>query len=134
MFRHKSLGLLSAAFVAPRVAVKLMTKSPPTLPGSSVIEGWMAKASHFALYGFIVGMPVTGITMGLTGGAGLPFFFTTIPAFKEKNKEVAGAAFKIHKNLGYYGKFLIPVHVGAAGFHFAKGQSIFSRINPFGKM
>lgn len=29
------------------------------------------------------------------------------------------------------GKYLVPLHVGAAGLHFAKGQAIFARINPF---
>ena len=37
-------------------------------------------------------------------------------------------AFSIHKTLGTYGKFIIPVHVGAAAMHLAKGQAIFYRI------
>lgn len=30
-----------------------------------------------------------------------------------------------------YGKYLIPVHAGAAVFHAVRGQAIFARINPF---
>lgn len=134
MFRHKSLGLLTGIILGPRLVVKLMSKSPVPLAGSSVVEGWLAKANHFALYGFTTTMASTGIAMGLTGGNGLPFFYTTIPALPEKNKEVAGLAFKIHKQVGYYGKFLVPLHVGAAGYHVARGHSILQRVNPFGKM
>jgi cytochrome b561 len=40
-------------------------------------------------------------------------------------------SFQIHKQLGVYGKFLIPAHVGAAFLHHFRGQTIFARINPF---
>jgi cytochrome b561 len=49
-----------------------------------------AKAGHLALYGFMVIMPATGIAMGMYGGKGLPFFWTTIPGFEEKNGKLAG--------------------------------------------
>jgi 1,2-dihydroxy-3-keto-5-methylthiopentene dioxygenase len=89
-----------------------------------------AKITHYALYGFMVVMPVTGITMGYFGGKGLPFFYTALPG-GEKNGAVAGQAFKIHKLAGTYGKYLIPLHVGAAGQHAVRGHSIFYRVNPF---
>ena len=40
-------------------------------------------------------------------------------------------SFGIHKQLGTYGKFLIPAHVSGAFFHFFRGQTIFARVNPF---
>jgi hypothetical protein len=40
-------------------------------------------------------------------------------------------SFKLHKQLGTYGKFLIPLHVGGALQHSARGHTIFTRINPF---
>jgi len=74
---------------------------------------------------------VTGISMGLFGGKGLPFFYTTIPSFVDKNGTIAKYSFKVHKQVGVYGKYLVPLHVGAAGAHAARGHGIFSRINPF---
>jgi hypothetical protein len=41
--------------------------------------------------------------------------------------------FSIHKQMGTYGKFLIPLHVGGAFSHFFRGQTIFARVNPFGR-
>lgn len=42
-------------------------------------------------------------------------------------------SFKIHKTVGTYGKYLIPLHAGAAVTHSLRGHAIFSRINPFGR-
>jgi len=33
--------------------------------------------------------------------------------------------------MGTYGKYLIPLHVGAAGAHVVREHAIFARINPF---
>jgi len=65
------------------------------------------------------------------GGKGLPFFWTTLDGAKTANGEIAKQAFSIHKTMGTYGKYLIPLHVGAAGAHVVRGQAIFARINPF---
>lgn len=69
--------------------------------------------------------------MGYYGGKGLPFFYTTIPGAEAPNGSIAKQAFSIHKTVGVYGKYLVPLHVGAAGLHVARGQSIFRRVNPF---
>lgn len=102
------------------------------LPGTGPIEGVLSKVSHVALYGFMTVMPGTGIAMGLYGGKGLPFFWTTIPGFEQKNGKIAGQSFKIHKQLGTYGKYLVPLHASAAfGHYFTNAPRIFTRINPF---
>jgi len=133
MFYHKSLGLMTAIFAGPRIAARLMSSIPSAMPSvvNASAEHVMAKATHVGLYGFLIAMPVTGIGMGYFGGKGLPFFFTTIPGKAEPDGATAGKFFKAHKTIGYYGKFLVPMHVGAAGAHAAKGHSIFSRISPF---
>ncbi|KAL7504361.1 hypothetical protein ACHAXN_005308 [Cyclotella atomus] len=161
MFRHKSLGLLTGLIVAPRLGYRLFNSAKvgddrydetyydlnpyvtnllfhlqyqighPT--GTGPIEGKLADASHFFLYGFMTIMPATGIAMGYYGGKGLPFFFTTIPGAAEANGAIAKQSFSIHKTLGVYGKYLIPIHVGGAVKHSISGHTIWSRINPFGR-
>ena len=56
--------------MVPRLATKLMSKSPGALPGSSFMEQMAAKATHWGLYGFLTVMPATGIAMGYYGGKG----------------------------------------------------------------
>jgi len=48
-----------------------------------------------------------------------------------KNGDVTKKAVGYHKTVGYYGKYIIPVHVGGALAHFGMGQRIFARMNPF---
>jgi cytochrome b561 len=134
MFRHKSLGLLTGLIVAPRFAYRLFSRSAykvQELPGNAAWENVAGSVSHYALYAFMTVMPATGIAMGYYGGKGLPFFFTTLSGATEANGEIAKRSFQIHKQLGTYGKFLVPLHVGASTWHYFRGQSIFTRINPF---
>ena len=44
---------------------------------------------HYALYGFMIIMPASGIAMGYYGGKGLPFFTTTLAGAKESNGAIA---------------------------------------------
>eukprot|EP00211_Chloroparvula_japonica_P008386 CAMPEP_0119137768 /NCGR_PEP_ID=MMETSP1310-20130426/24314_1 /TAXON_ID=464262 /ORGANISM="Genus nov. species nov., Strain RCC2339" /LENGTH=181 /DNA_ID=CAMNT_0007128883 /DNA_START=43 /DNA_END=588 /DNA_ORIENTATION=+ len=136
MFIHKSLGTLTAILVLPRVGLRAVSMiggmGPKPVPGPRW-EQAAARISHLGLYGFITVMPLTGVAMGYYGGKGLPFFAGTIPGATgaEVDKKLAGQAYKVHKLVGEYGKFLIPLHAGAALFHLARGQAVFSRVNPF---
>jgi len=83
-------------------------------------------------------MPATGIAMGYFGGKGLPFFGTTFKGMditednKKQSQSIAKNSFNIHKQVGIYGKYLVPLHVAGAVQHYVRGHAIFSRINPFG--
>ena len=109
------------------------------LAGTNGLEQLLAKVSHYSLYAFMTIMPASGIAMGYFGGKGLPFFSTTIPGIvkTEENKKntglIAKNSFFVHKQLGVYGKYLIPIHAGAAVGHAARGHTIFARINPFAR-
>lgn len=140
MHRHKSLGLLTGMLVLPRFAYRLINFKKhllPKLEGSGQIEHGMGNLSHFALYGFMTVMPASGIAMGYYGGKGLPFFNTSFAGVvhtdetKAGNVAIAKQSYSIHKTLGTYGKYLIPLHAGAAVSHWARGHKIFTRINPF---
>lgn len=93
MWRHKSLGVLTGLVVLPRVGYRLFNAAKyriRDLPGEGPIIGAAGKAGHLGLYAFMTIMPVSGIAMGMFGGKGLPFFWTTIPGFEKKNGKLAG--------------------------------------------
>lgn len=133
MTLHKSTAVLLSAAIVPRIGLKLLTKMPATLPGGG-IEHLAANLSHGLLYVAMLWMPATGMAMGYYGGKGVPFFWQfTIPGKKDKTKEdgaFAGKMFSWHKQAGGYLYYLIPLHIGGALVHVAKGHSIFSRITP----
>jgi len=64
MFRHKSLGLLAGILIAPRFIFRLSSKIPAPMKEWNGFEQIASKISHLGLYGFMVGMPVSGIAMG----------------------------------------------------------------------
>ena len=97
------------------------------MPGSAP-EQFLAAAGHAAMYGFLIAMPATGFVMGYYGGKGLPFFGVTIPGAAEKDGKLAGRAFKLHKQIGLYYEYFVPMHVGAVGLHALKGQNIMRRM------
>mmetsp|Transcript_16547 Transcript_16547/g.33498 ORF Transcript_16547/g.33498 Transcript_16547/m.33498 type:complete len:189 (-) Transcript_16547:225-791(-) len=142
MFRHKSMGLLTGLVVAPRLGYRLLNSAKYQIghvAGTGPIEAKIADISHLSLYAFMTIMPASGIAMGYYGGKGLPFFFTTIPGAvrTDENKathgKIAKQSFSIHKTLGVYGKYLIPLHIGGALKHSVSGNAIWGRINPFGR-
>ena len=114
----------------PRIAIRLTSKIPK-LPEGSGIEHALATVSHWSLYGLMLFMPVSGIAMGYYGGKGLPFFFTTISGAKKENKDgkLAKNAWYYHKQVGqFFEYFFVPLHIGAVGFHFLRGQNLLRRI------
>ena len=51
----------------------------------------------------------------------------------EANGAIAKQSFSIHKTMGTYGKYLVPIHVAGAFKHTLQGHAIWSRISPFGR-
>ena len=71
------------------------------------------------MYFFAITLPVSGVVMGSFSGFGPTFFFTTIPSIK-KEPAIAKKAYEIHKLLGPYFEYMIPVHIGGALLHVVK--------------
>jgi cytochrome b561 len=122
--------------IIPRVGVRLASKIPPPLPGNA-LEHLASKASHGFLYFAAIFMPVSGLSFGYASGWGVPFFWTDVPgAPKEKAesppyKAVEKFMYENHHRVGQVLTYVLPIHIGAAGYHVLKGHKIFHRMNPF---
>lgn len=127
MYYHKSFGLLAFGLLFPRVFFRLTSKAPGPIEGASDLAKLGATLSHYMLYGFAVGLPVTGVAMGAYSGFGLPFFFTTIPSI-DKKPDIAKPAYEYHKKLGQAFEYFVPLHVAGAAYHVVAGHSIVARI------
>ena len=99
MHTHKSLGLLTAMIVAPRLVYRVYNRVAyrvEEVQGSSAMETIASKVVHYGLYAFMIIMPASGIAMGYYGGKGLPFFYTTfaspVPANDDQKKTFGGIA------------------------------------------
>lgn len=128
MLVHKSTGLLMAGAIFPRIAIRLASKTP-NAPKGTLIEHVAARISHLSLYGFMLFMPATGIAMGYYGGKGLPFYgLYKLPGKEVPDGNIAKNAFQLHKNAGRIFQYILPIHIGATGFHLLKGQNIINRL------
>jgi cytochrome b561 len=134
MMYHKSIGLTMLVLIFPRVFLRLTRKLPPAVPGPWW-EHLAAEASHYLLYAALFAMPITGLSMLYLGGKEIPFF----GLFEIEGKEVDASQAslsksirKVHKLMGTLFEVLVPVHIGAVGYHVIfKGQNIIKRLHPF---
>ena len=113
---HKSFGLMMACLIVPRILVRRGSALPPAVVGAAW-EHMLAKIGHYSLYGFMLLLPISGVTMGIFGGKGLPFFSYTIPGLSKPVPTVAKYAFKTHKKAGQIFPYVVGTHVGAVGYH-----------------
>merc|ERR1712146_469067 len=129
MLVHKSTALLVLGMLVPRLAVRLASKMPAAVPGAKW-EHIASNISHFSLYAFMIVMPVSGVAMGYFGGKGLPFFGYHISGAgaDDKRPDIAKKAYNIHTKAGVLLEYFVPLHIGAVGFHLARGQNILARM------
>jgi cytochrome b561 len=129
---HYSLGLLVFFMVMIRIAVKLTTPSPEIYPPLDPKAELMAKLGHWALYAFLVGMPLCGWFYLSSRGLPIHFFSLDIPALCEKHKDWIANIKYIHYYAGTIGYILIATHAGAALYHhYIRGDNTLLRMLPF---
>ena len=135
MHIHKSFGVLSLGLIFLRIFFRARSHIP--VHNVNIVEKIAGKVSHYALYGMMVFMPVTGFGMNYLSGFPVPFFNTKIPgAPKEKAATQLYQDWKkwCYLNHVYAGKileYMIPLHIGASVFHFARGTNVLRAMNPF---
>jgi len=146
MRQHESFGVLTAVVLVPRLAYRVVAARsaysnvvdlpPALLPKHPAVEKIATRVAYAGLHGIAFALSVTGVAMNYYGGWGLPFFWTTIPGVPKtnENKHKYGAftyrCYDVHKQVGYYGKYLVPAHVAGTLAHMWKGHAIMARINP----
>ncbi len=57
------------------------------------------------------------MVMGYFGGKGIPFFGFHIPGAAEPIPSIAKNSFWLHGWVGFAMEYLIPIHIGAVGYH-----------------
>uniref|UniRef100_A0A0G4HYE8 Cytochrome b561 bacterial/Ni-hydrogenase domain-containing protein n=1 Tax=Chromera velia CCMP2878 TaxID=1169474 RepID=A0A0G4HYE8_9ALVE len=129
---HESVGLGVLGLVLARVGLRLTSKMPPHIPGNK-LEQIGAELGHYLLYGFMLFLPVTGVMMNYLGGKPVQFFGLSVPGMANPDlarMTLSKEAFKNHKRFGVLFEYYLPIHIGAAYYHLAKGHNIFVRVNP----
>lgn len=114
---HLMLGLSIFALVWLRLAIHLSGTTPRVVPAPSIWQRRGATFMHFALYAWMIGMPLGGWLLLSATGKPTPFFGLQLPALIGENKDLADLLEEIHETGGTVGYFLIAFHSAAALFH-----------------
>ena len=113
---HFMLGLSVLVLVLIRLLARWIQPGPPELPG----PGWqlgLAKAVHWALYIFMIGMPLAGWLVLSTAGKPVPFFGFELPPLMGLDKILSKQIKDVHETVATIGYFVIGLHALAALFH-----------------
>jgi len=114
---HFMLGLAVLVLVVIRLLARLSGRKPPITPEPSAWQALLANTTHFALYAFMLAMPVAGWVILSASGDTIPFFGLELPTLVSQSEALAGQVKEIHETVGTIGYFLIGLHALAALFH-----------------
>jgi cytochrome b561 len=115
---HKSVGITILALALLRLGWRARN-SPPALPVS--MPAWQARASHFnhwALYGLIIAMPITGWLMSSASAYSVSWFsLFQLPDFVAPNPDLKETFEEIHESLAKVLFLVALLHILAALKH-----------------
>ncbi len=114
---HFMLGMVVFGLVFVRVILLVIFRSPPITPTPPAWQEFLRRAMHFALYAFLVVVPLLGWLTLSAKGKTIPFFGFDMPALIAPDKNLAHTLEDIHENLGIAGLYLIGLHTAASLFH-----------------
>lgn len=131
---HFMLGLSVLALVGLRIYARLVSATPPITPEPARWQSLVAKSTHVALYGLMIGMPLLGWMILSAAGKPIPFFGLELPALVAKNKALADLLKEVHETIGVLGYYLIGIHAIAALYHhYVLKDDTLSRMLPLKK-
>ena len=115
---HKSVGITILALALFRLVWRAKNP-PPALPAT--MPAWQVRASHFshwALYGLIIVIPITGWLMSSASAYSVSWFnLFQLPDFVAPDPDLKNTFKDIHETLGKILALIALVHIGAALKH-----------------
>ena len=127
---HKALGSIVLILVIPRFLWRLMNIQPALPINLPKWQKGASKVIHYSLYVLMFLMPISGILMSCFAGYEINVFgLFVIPAFAEKNIELAKFFHYVHINSGIGFSVLIGLHIMAGLYHhFVRKDNILLRM------
>jgi cytochrome b561/polyisoprenoid-binding protein YceI len=130
---HKSVGITILLLSLARLAWRLTHRPPAAVEGG--LQGFLAKAVHTLLYGFMIGAPLTGWAIVSTSPIEVPtMFWGVIPwPHLPLPGSINEAVEETHELLAWIGLALVVLHVaGALRHQFLLRDGLLRRIGPGG--
>lgn len=129
---HKNIGVVILVLVALRLAYRLVNPPPPLPDSVPKLQRAIAEVTHWALYGLLLGMAISGYIRVTAGGFPLEVFDALgLPRLAPRSDSLAETAKQIHATLRIPLIGLIALHIGAGLYHgLIKKDGVFQRMAP----
>jgi cytochrome b561 len=128
---HFTLGLAVFVLVWLRLIARLMGPIPDIVPRPSKLQLRIAHAFEYAIYAFMIAMPLLGWLILSAEQKPVPFFGMQLPPLIGANAALAKQFEEVHESLGTAGYFLIGIHAAAAlVHHYIRRDNTLTRILP----
>ena len=114
---HFMFGLTVLLLVLIRVVARVTGGTPPINPEPPAWQTLIARLTHFALYAFMIAMPIAGWVILSASGKTIPFYGLDLPALVGPNKALAEQVKELHETVATIGYFFVGLHAVAALFH-----------------
>jgi len=114
---HNMLGLTVFGLLFVRLALRVVYRAPPIMPPPPAWQDTLARAMHWALYAFLLVMPLLGWMVLSAKGKPIPLFGLDLPALMAPDRTTAKALEGFHEFIGNVGFALIGLHAAAALWH-----------------
>lgn len=115
---HRAFGVVAFALVLVRLAWRALDGAPDLEPGMAAWERAAAHGAHWAMYGLMLAIPVTGYLISTADGRGIDIFgWFELPAVLPASKGREETAGWIHRWLSYGMAGLVCAHTAAALKH-----------------
>jgi cytochrome b561 len=127
---HKSLGFTILALLVVRVIWRLMTGEPPYRAPLGRLNHLASRAGHFALYGLMFFMPITGYLYSAAGGYSLPWFgLFQWPRLLSHDDGISGWGKLLHDRGAWVIAAVVAAHLAAVVWHhWIKRDEVLSRM------
>lgn len=128
---HYMVGLAIFALVWLRLLARFLGPVPAILPRPPRWQELVAHVTEFAIYVFMIVMPLLGWLVLSGENQPVPFFGVQLPALIGENRSLAKQFEEIHETLGNVGYFLIGLHAAAAlAHHYIHRDNTLERMLP----
>ncbi len=132
VIQHKSIGMTVLLLAVLRLLWRAFNR-PPSLPGDPPTwERAAAAFTHWALYGLIIALPLSGWIYSSAAGYGAEFFgLLDIPDLVGSSESLEEDFRQIHRWLGYALLAVAGIHLAAAlHHHFVRKDNVLKRMLP----
>ncbi|MEO6138801.1 MAG: cytochrome b [Luteimonas sp.] len=115
---HKSIGITILMLVSLRVLWRMYAGAPQSLANMPVWQERIAAMTHWALYGLLFALPVSGWIVNSAAGFPLQWFgLVNVPSIARKDEALHTLAVSMHQFLFWTLIALALAHAAAAFYH-----------------